>query len=204
MMMQEITAIFLGIGLSAACGFRVFVPLLAASILSLTGQIHLSAGMAWIGTYPALIAFATATVFEIAAYYIPWLDHALDVIATPAAITAGTLITGALIPDIAPWIKWTMALILGGAPASIIQGATVLLRGKSSIMTAGAGNSLVSTGELLGAVLTSIFAALLPIITGVLVIAISLFIVIKLGRSLFGRRKYSVSRSGEPAGREKT
>ena len=187
-MTQEITAVFLGIGLSAACGFRVFVPLLAASILALTGQVHLSAGTAWVGTYPALIAFATATALEIAAYYIPWLDHALDVIATPAAITAGTLITGALIPDVAPWLKWTMALILGGAPASLIQGATVLLRGKSAVMTAGMGNALVATGELLGSVLTSLSAALLPVLTGLLVLAISLAIVIKLGRSVFGRR----------------
>jgi len=188
-MMQEITAVFLGIGLSAACGFRVFVPLLAASILALTGQVHPSASMAWIGTYPALIAFATATVLEIAAYYIPWLDHALDVIATPAAIAAGTLITGALIPDLAPWLKWTLALILGGAPASILQGATVLLRGKSSALTAGTGNALVATGELLSAILTSLFAALLPLLTGLLVLAVCLFLLLKFGRSLRSLRK---------------
>lgn len=197
-MMQEITAVFLGIGLSAACGFRVFVPLLAASILALTGQGHLSEGMAWIGTYPALIALATATVLEIAAYYVPWLDHALDVIATPTAIAAGTLITGALIPDLWPWLKWTLALILGGAPASIIQGATVLLRGKSSIVTAGMGNALVATGELLGSVLTSLFAVFLPILTGLLVIGISLFIVLRLGMKVFGRRAWRASESGEP------
>ncbi len=188
-MMQEITAVFLGIGLSAACGFRIFVPLLAASILAMTGQVHPSASMAWIGTYPALIAFATATVLEIAAYYIPWLDHALDVIATPAAIAAGTLITGALIPDLAPWLKWTLALILGGAPASILQGATVLLRGKSSALTAGTGNALVATGELLSAILTSLFAALLPVITGLLVLAVCLFLLLKFGRSLRSLRK---------------
>jgi hypothetical protein len=186
-MMQEAVAVFLGIGLSAACGFRVFVPLLATSILALTGQVHLSEGMAWMGGYPALITFATATALEIAAYYVPWLDHALDVIATPAAVTAATLITGALIPDIAPWLKWTMAIIAGGVPASIIQGATVLLRGKSSLATAGTGNFLVSTAELLGSVLTSVFAVLLPVITGLLVIAISLFLVIMFGKRVFGR-----------------
>jgi hypothetical protein len=201
-MMQEFTAVFLGIGLSAACGFRVFVPLLAASLLALTGQVQLSAGMAWIGTYPALIAFATATVLEIAAYYIPWLDHTLDIIATPAAIAAGTLITGALIPDLAPWLKWTLALILGGAPASIIQGATVLLRGKSSVLTAGIGNALVSTGELLGSILTSLFAALLPVLTGLLVLAVSLFLLIRFGRNLGSRRKHPAPRSGQSAGRE--
>lgn len=187
-MMQEIIAVCLGIGLSAACGFRVFVPLLATSVLALTGQVHLAEGLTWMGGYPALIAFATATVLEIAAYYVPWLDHALDVIATPAAITAGTLITGALITDLSPWLKWTMAVIAGGLPASVIQGATVLLRSKSSITTAGTGNFLVSTGELLGSVLTSAFAIILPVITGLVVMATSLFLLILFGRRLLGRR----------------
>lgn len=187
-MMQEVIAVFLGIGLSAACGFRVFVPLLATSILAVTGQVHLSEGLAWMGGYPALIAFSTATVLEIAAYYIPWLDHVLDVIATPAAVTAGTLITGAMITDLSPWLKWTMAIIAGGIPASIIQGATVLARGKSSITTAGAGNFLIATGELLGSVLMSVFAALLPVITGVLVLASTVVLIIIFGNRVFSRK----------------
>lgn len=186
-MMQEVIAVFLGIGLSAACGFRVFVPLLAASILAVTGQVQLSESLAWMGSYPALIAFATATVLEIAAYYIPWLDHAMDVIATPAAVIAGTLITGALITDLPPWLRWTMALIAGGLPASIIQGATVLLRGKSSITTAGTGNFLVATGELLGSVLMSVFAALLPVITGILVLIGTAVLILLFGRRVFRR-----------------
>jgi hypothetical protein len=186
-MMQELIALFLGIGLSAACGFRVFVPLLATSILALTGQVQLSAGLAWMGGYPALIAFATATALEIAAYYIPWLDHALDVIATPAAITAGTLITGAMITDLSPWLRWTLAVIAGGLPASIIQGATVLLRGKSMAATAGTGNFLVATGELLGSILTSLSAIFIPVITGLLVLIVSLCLVIAFGRRMFGR-----------------
>jgi hypothetical protein len=185
---DSIVAVFVGIGLSAACGFRVFVPMLATSILALTGQVHLSAGMQWIGTYPALVAFATATVIEIAAYYIPWLDHVLDIIASPAAVIAGTMITGAMILDVPPLLKWTMALIAGGAPAAIIQGATVLVRGKSALTTAGAGNFLVATGELLSSVLTSIFAVLLPIATGVVIIGGTLYLVTKFGKRVFGPR----------------
>ena len=190
-MMQEVIAVFLGIGLSAACGFRVFVPLLATSLLALTGHVHLAEGLAWMGGYPALIVFATATALEIAAYYVPWLDHALDVIATPAAILAGTLITGAMIPDLAPWLKWTLALIAGGLPASIIQGATVLLRGKAALATAGTGNFLVATGELLGSVLTSILAALLPVVTGLLVLGGTVVLVVLFGRRLFRPRRPS-------------
>ena len=188
-MMQEVIAVFLGIGLSAACGFRVFVPLLATSLLALTGRVHLAEGLAWMGGYPALIAFATATALEIGAYYLAWLDHALDVVATPAAVVAGTLITGALITDLAPWLRWTLAIIAGGLPATVIQGATVLLRGKSAVFTGGMGNFLVATGELLGAVLTSALAALLPVLTGLLVLAAILGLVLVFGRKVFNRNR---------------
>lgn len=66
--MATITSIFLGIGLSAATGFRIFVPFLVASIAGLTGYLPLSPAFEWIGTYPALIAFSVATVLEISAY----------------------------------------------------------------------------------------------------------------------------------------
>lgn len=40
--METMLSIFVGVGLSAACGFRIFVPLLIMSIASLSGQLTLS------------------------------------------------------------------------------------------------------------------------------------------------------------------
>lgn len=87
--MELLLSICLGIGLSAACGFRVFVPFLIMSISSLTGHLALSPNFQWIGTYPAVVSFAVASLLEITGYYIAWLDNLLDTIATPAAIIAG-------------------------------------------------------------------------------------------------------------------
>src|SRR2546422_4079009 len=109
--METLLSICLGIGLSAACGFRVFVPLLVMSIAALSGHLTLAHGFEWIGTYSALIAFAVATCLEIGGYYIPWLDNLLDTIASPAAIIAGTLITASLITGVSPFLKWTLAII---------------------------------------------------------------------------------------------
>src|SRR5580765_6236286 len=95
--MDTLTSIFLGIGLSAACGFRVFVPMLVMSVASLSGHLTLAPGFQWIATYPALITFSVATAVEIAGYYIPWLDHLLDTMATPAAVIAGTIITASMV-----------------------------------------------------------------------------------------------------------
>src|SRR6516162_6641024 len=104
--MDTVLSVCLGIGLSAACGFRVFVPLLVMSIANLSGNLTLAHGFEWIGTYPALITFSVATALEIGGYYIPWLDHLLDTIATPAAIVAGTVVTASMVTDLSPFLKW--------------------------------------------------------------------------------------------------
>src|SRR5207237_6409471 len=129
--METLLSVCLGIGLSAACGFRVFVPLLVMSIAALSGHLTLAHGFEWIGTYPALIAFAVATCLEVGGYYIPWLDNLLDTIASPAAIIAGTIITASLITDVSPFLKWTLAIIAGGGAAGTVQGTTVVARGAS-------------------------------------------------------------------------
>ena len=103
--MEAITSILLGIGLSAATGFRIFVPFLVASVAAITGYLPLSPSFEWIGTYPALIAFGAATIIEIAAYYIPWLDNVLDSIATPAAFIAGAILMVAVVSGLPPLAK---------------------------------------------------------------------------------------------------
>jgi hypothetical protein len=99
---EALSSICLGVGLSAACGFRVFVPLLVMSIASLNGHLTLSPGFEWIGTYPALGAFGAATIFEIAGYYVPWIDNLLDTITTPAALVAGTIVTASVVSELSP------------------------------------------------------------------------------------------------------
>src|SRR5512136_3025632 len=101
--METLVGIAVGIGLSAACGFRVFVPLLILNLAAISGQFHLSPEFAWIGTPYATLAFTIATIAEIICYYIPWFDHILDIIATPAAITAGTIVTASVVTDISPF-----------------------------------------------------------------------------------------------------
>jgi len=165
-----------GVGLSAACGFRVFVPLLVMSIASLSGHLTLAPGFQWIGTYPALICFSVATAVEIAGYYIPWVDHLLDTISTPAAIIAGTIITASLVTGMSPFMKWTLAIIAGGGAAGLVQGTTVVARGLSTASTGGLGNPLFATIELGGSLITSVVSVLIPGL-GVLFIAALMFVV---------------------------
>jgi hypothetical protein len=179
--METLLSICVGIGLSAACGFRVFVPLLVMSIASMSGHLTLAHGFAWIGTYPALISFSIATGLEITGYYLPWLDHLLDTIATPAAIVAGTIVTASAVGDMSPFLKWTLAVIAGGGAAGLVQGATVMTRAASGVTTGGLANPVISTIELAGATITSVLAVVAPI-AALLLITVVLFI--------FGRKAF--------------
>ena len=180
--METLLSVCLGIGLSAACGFRLFVPLLVMSVASLSGHLTLAHGFEWIGTYPALIAFAVATCAEIGGYYIPWLDNLLDTIASPAAVIAGALISASVITDMSPFMKWTLAIIAGGGAAGIVQGTTVVARGASTAGTGGLGNPVVATVELVSSLLTSVlflvFAAVAPILL-ILLLGVLIFFVSK-------------------------
>jgi phosphoglycerol transferase MdoB-like AlkP superfamily enzyme len=126
--METVLAICLGLGLSAACGFRVFVPLLGINVAALAGHVVLAEGFQWIGTWPAFACFLTATVLEVSAYYVPWVDNLLDTIATPAAVVAGTMATASVVTDMSPLLRWTLAVIAGGGLAAVVQTGTVTWR----------------------------------------------------------------------------
>ena len=169
---EAVLSVMLGIGLAAACGFRIFVPLLVMSIAATAGHLQLSEGFAWIGTWPALIAFAVATGLEIAAYYIPWLDNLLDTVATPAAVVAGVIVVAACVTDMSPYLKWTLAVIAGGGAAGAVQALTVTGRAASTATTGGAANPVVSTVEAGSAAALSTVSVLVPVLAAAVVLTL--------------------------------
>ncbi|MCU0256295.1 MAG: DUF4126 domain-containing protein [Vicinamibacterales bacterium] len=185
---ETLLSLGLGIGLAAACGFRVFVPLLVLSVASRYGYVPLAGGWEWIASTPATIAFASATVLEVAGYYIPWFDHLLDTVATPAAVIAGMVTSASILGDLPPLLKWTAIVIGGGGAAAIVQGSTVALRAGSGAMTAGIANPVVASVELFGATATAILAILLPLVA--LLVAVGFILAIyRLSRRLVGGRR---------------
>jgi hypothetical protein len=169
---EILLTILMGIGLSAASGFRVFIPLLVVSIASFTGNLALADSFIWIGTLPALITFSIATVFEIAGYYIPWVDNILDTITSPMAVVAGAVLMASVVTDISPLFKWTLAIIAGGGVAGTIQALTGVTRITSSLTTGGLGNPAVSTVESGSSITLSAIAIFIPLIAGIIVIAL--------------------------------
>jgi Domain of unknown function (DUF4126) len=186
--METGISIALGIGLSAAVGFRVFVPPLLIGVAAQFGHLVLSPGFEWMGTWPAIIAFGTATVVEILAYAIPLVDHLLDTIATPLAVIVGVTAMAAVLVDLPPMVKWILAVIGGGGIAGTVQGATVLTRIKSTTLSAGFTNPVFSALEFLGSVFTSVMAMLLPVATAMLICVSLALLFWTSGRILFGHR----------------
>lgn len=159
--MEAILSIMMGVALSATCGFRVFVPLLAVNIgtraQDANGQplIELAGGFDWLSSDIALMVFVVATLFEIGGYYIPWIDNLLDTIASPASIVAGTVITASFITGMDPWLQWLLGVIAGGGAAGAVQATTVVTRASSTVTTGGLGNPIVASVETSGAFLGS-------------------------------------------------
>jgi Domain of unknown function (DUF4126) len=179
-----VVSIALGVGLAAAVGFRVFLPLLVMSVAAYTGHLSLSDSFAWLATPTALAMLSVAALAEILAYYVPGVDNLLDAIATPATVVAGTLAAAAVMTDLPPIVKWTTAVIAGGGVAGLTQSVTSLLRAKSTVMTGGLGNAAVATGELGGALLVSLLALLAPLAALGLVVAFC-WLAVRLVRRLF-------------------
>lgn len=196
--MSILLALALGIGLATAAGLRVFVPVFGAGLAAHLGYIELSPGFAWMGDVPALVAFGTATLLEVVAYYVPWLDHALDAIASPTAVVAGVVTSAAVITDLPPALKWGVAIIGGGGAAGLMQALTVGARIKSTMTTGGLANPILATVETIGAAGLVVLAILLPVLTLVAILASAWVLYRWIGRLTWRRASASPQASRRP------
>lgn len=174
-MMETFLSVCLGVGLAAACGFRVFVPLLALNLAARFDFLDLAGGFDWVASTPALVILVVATLAEIAAYYLPWIDNALDTLASPLAVIAGVLVTASVLTDMSPVVRWSLALIAGGTAAGTVQGLTSVTRGASTLATGGLANFAIATAELAGSVFFSVLSLLLPLLAVALLVLFGIF-----------------------------
>ncbi len=167
-----------GVCLAAASGFRVFVPLLVAGAASRLGFLSLNNGLDWLASDIGLAVLGVACAVEIAGFYVPWVDHALDWIALPGAVVAGSLLATSQVTDLNPTATWLIGILSGGTTAGLVQGATMLTRGVSLVTTGGAGNPIVATGETLLSIIVTIVAIVVPVLA-LLVAGVGLYFIIR-------------------------
>lgn len=180
-MPEAVLSVVAGVALAAACGLRIFVPLLVLSLAAHTGHFTPAAGFAWLGSDAALIGLAAATVVEVVAYLVPWLDHLLDAAGAPLAIAAGILVMAASAQHLSPFLRWALALVAGGGVAGIFQVLTGVGRLGSTLATGGVANPLFSGLESGASLVISIVAFALPML--------ALLVVLGLGVLALRRRR---------------
>ena len=186
MVLETVLSVFLGVGLSAAAGFRVFVPLFVMSLAAHFQVIPLGENWQWIGETTALIILGIATLVEIFAYFIPFVDNLLDTVAAPLAAIAGTLVMASTLIDVSPVMSWVLAIIAGGGTATVINAATATTRAASTTTTAGIANPVLAGVETVSASVLSVIAIFLPILA--IIIVIFIFVKgIKLIRNLLNK-----------------
>lgn len=176
-MLEGLVALGVGIGLAAACGFRVFVPILVIGVAARAELLTLSAEFEWLGSWVAIAAFSTATILEIGAYYFPWLDNLLDSVSTPSAVVAGIVVTAACVYDMHPVLKWSLAVIAGGGVAGTVKAGLSTLRLGSTATTGGVGNPVFSTLEWMASAVMSLVSVFLPILAGILGVLLAVCLV---------------------------
>jgi hypothetical protein len=189
--METLVTVLIGISLSAAAGLRLLIPFLAMSLAGLVGHFPLTDNLQWLDTPTALAGLGIAVLIETVIYYIPWLDHLLDLIALPAAMVAGTLITAAFSADLdlQPFWQWSLAIIAGGGTAGAMKGLSGLTKVASTATTGGLANFIVTTLELLTALGLSALAILVPTLAVIAMLALLIVLLARVGWRFWQRRQ---------------
>jgi hypothetical protein len=161
-----------GLALAAAAGFRAFVPLLAAGLAIHLGYVEPARGFDWLGEPVVLAALSVATVAEIAAYYVPGVDHVLDLLGAPVAVVAGILAAAGVMVGLPDWLRWLTAIGAGGAVATAGHALNAVGRAKTGAASGGIGNPVYATAELGGSVLLAALALLVPVVALVAIVVL--------------------------------
>lgn len=201
--MELLAAICVGLGLSAAGGLRIFVPLLIAGLSQRLNLVELAPALSWTSSWTALCVLGLLSVAEGVGYCVPAVDHALDALSAPAGWLAGALLSVGLV---APELHSSLAsgdhltgLInqalyatgLGAAAASgvaaagITQATSAGGRIVSTTATGGIANPFYAAIESILATVASILAVLTPIVLaiGALLVLGTLYVMIRRRRT---------------------
>ena len=168
---QILLSLSLGLGLAAACGFRVFIPPLMMGVGSRLDLYSLEGSFVWVDDTWAIAIFTVATLLEIGGYFIPWIDNLLDTVATPAAIIGGIFVTSASLEgELDPSAQWTLSVIAGGSVSGVIQLGTVATRAVSTGATGGLANPVISLIEAVASILCILISLFLVAIIPIVII----------------------------------
>ena len=164
--LQVLIAASTGLGLAAASGFRVFLPPFLMAVWLRLGFLDVNIEGSEFEAFSSdvsILLLGVASLSEIMAYKISWMDNMLDSLATPMAGLAGIYVVAVSLEGADPSVQWALAIIAGGGASLSIQSATVAGRGLSSMFTLGLANPFFSLIEDIASVLLIFIALLAPL-----------------------------------------
>lgn len=179
--LQVLIAASTGLGLAAASGFRVFLPPFLMAVWLRLGFLDVNIEGSEFEAFSSdvsILLLGVASLSEIMAYKIPWMDNMLDSLATPLAGLAGIYLVAVSLEGADPSVQWALAIIAGGGSSLSIQSATVAGRGLSSMFTLGMANPFFSLIEDIASVLL-IFIALLAPLAALFASVILIFVIFR-------------------------
>ena len=175
--MEMLLGIFSAFGLSASAGLNAYIPLLVVGVIGHYFPDTLKLAQPWdlIANPWILILLGVLVIIEMVADKVPAVNHINDIIQTVVRPAAGAIAFAAsakVVTDINPVLALACGLLMAGG-VHVVKAAA--LRPAVTATTGGAGNVPVSIAEDILAFFASVFAVLLPIVMGsILVILMAL------------------------------
>jgi len=166
-MIEWVVPLLLGIGLSAATGLRVFLPFFLISLALHYNILSFEQNFIWLDNPYVVIALGIAVIVEIGGYYIPIVDHTLDIIGAPLAFCAGVVSMSSMMPEMPAYVDSIISLIVGGGTALSINSFSGMMRIKTTASFFGMANSTYSTIENILSTLFTLLAFLVPVMFGI-------------------------------------
>ncbi|MCK6521523.1 DUF4126 domain-containing protein [Myxococcota bacterium] len=176
-LVDPLFALTMGLALASTCGLRAFLPLFTLSGLALADKVTLGEGYAWLGTWPAALAFGVAVVLELVGDKFPAVDHAMDGLGVVIKPLAATLATASMITGMDPLLAAVVGLITGGVAAEVIHLGKAKLRVLSSAFTGTIGNPILSVLEDIAAFIAVAAAVLVPALALLTMTVFALYLV---------------------------
>jgi hypothetical protein len=186
-MFEALSGIGAAFGLAGSAGLNAYIPLLIVAVagrypledplLTLAEPYNLLSNP-WI-----ILLLSVLLVIEMLVDKVPAVDSINDVIQTFVRPAAGAILFAAsanVVTEFSPLLTLGAGLLMAGS----VHTVKLTTRPFVTAATAGTGNWAVSTMEDVAAFFTSIFALILPIITGILAIVALIF-----GFRFYRRRK---------------
>ena len=171
--MDFITTILSGLGLSASAGLNAYIPIMVVGLLNrFTSLIELGEPYSLLSNSWVLATVAILIVVETLADNIPAVNHVNDAIQTLIRPVAGAIMFAASASEVGS-VNQVLALIAGLLVAGGVHATkAVVVRPAINIATAGVGNTPASVSEDVFAVAVSVLAVVLPIAVGVVFIGV--------------------------------